>query len=382
MQVHKLWQMPFMNRYKYDAFVSHAVEDKIGIANDLCRKLEELGLKIWYSGKSLETAKGLEEQIDEAIHSSRFGVVIFSPTYLEKTWTMSEFHRLWARDGKSKPPVVVIPVFYNITAAQVAEKCLLVGDRYGINADGNIDSIANRIKEAITKETIRVQRVRRVQLAVSVVIGAMMVLSYSFWQKIEMKQLPSSQEVEALLAERVNGLQAAHATLGILSSYSKKSPGQVVDSIYQAFTSFKSYYRNEYHFSNGWEEVRARKHVNATLGIVAQDLRPASNYGMDSATVTILDSSPLKAVYRYTNRAPVVQQVEKIADDGMFIYRTTYENNIRVIEVTLQLPKDTKGTKKHTMSITGLKPVETYEVVLDRGSWKLRELKSEGTETN
>lgn len=381
-QLHKLWQMEFMNKFKYDAFVSHSVADKVGISNDLCRKLEELGLNIWYSGKNLETARSLEEQVDEAIACSRCGIVIFSPSYLERDWTMSEFYRLWARDGKTKPPTVVIPVFYKITAAEVASRNLLIADRYGVNADSNVDSIARRIKEAITKETIRVERVRRFRVAAAIVIGVMMVLSYSFWQKVELKDVPAAEEVESLLAERINSLQIKPTSIGLLSSYPSESPERIVDSIHQAFTSFKSYYRNEFVFTNGWDEVTARKNVNSTLGIDAQDLRPSNNYGMDSATVSILESSPSRAVYQYINRAPVVQDVEKVTENEMHIYRTAYKNNIRVIQVTLYLPKDRKGTKKHRMSITGLKPLETYQVVMEQGSWKLRELKTHNRETN
>ena len=72
------------NKYEYDAFISHAVEDKIPIANELCAKLEQAGLKIWYSGKELGVGDSIEKTIEKGLNRSRYGIVIFSPTYLAK----------------------------------------------------------------------------------------------------------------------------------------------------------------------------------------------------------------------------------------------------------------------------------------------------------
>ena len=56
------------NKYDYDAFISHAVEDKIPIANELCAKLEAAGLKIWYSGKELGVGDSIEKTIQNGLN--------------------------------------------------------------------------------------------------------------------------------------------------------------------------------------------------------------------------------------------------------------------------------------------------------------------------
>ena len=65
-------------RFKYDAFVSHAVEDKFAVANELCVRLERAGLKIWYSGKELKIGDSLEKTIETGLEQSRYGIVVLS----------------------------------------------------------------------------------------------------------------------------------------------------------------------------------------------------------------------------------------------------------------------------------------------------------------
>ncbi|NBW34663.1 MAG: TIR domain-containing protein [Cytophagia bacterium] len=61
--------------YEYDAFISHAVEDKIPIANELCDRLEKAGLKIWYSGRELNAGDSISTTIGDGLNQSRFGIV-------------------------------------------------------------------------------------------------------------------------------------------------------------------------------------------------------------------------------------------------------------------------------------------------------------------
>lgn len=138
-----------LNNYEYDAFISHAVEDKIPIANELCSKLENAGLKIWYSGKELGVGDSIEKTIQKGLNCSRYGIVIFSPTYLAKNWTIREFYTLLAKEIEEHK--VILPVLYNVTLDDLKNKDLLMADRFAINADKGIDFVVQKLVHEIKK---------------------------------------------------------------------------------------------------------------------------------------------------------------------------------------------------------------------------------------
>jgi len=137
------------NKYEYDAFISHAVEDKIPIANELCAKLEAAGLKIWYSGKELGVGDSIEKTIEKGLNRSRYGIVIFSPTYLAKNWTIREFYTLLAKEIEEHK--VILPVLYNVCLDDLKKKDLLMADRFAVNADKGIDVVVERLVREIQR---------------------------------------------------------------------------------------------------------------------------------------------------------------------------------------------------------------------------------------
>ena len=145
------------NKYEYDAFISHAVEDKIPIANELCAKLERAGLKIWYSGKELGIGDSIEKTIERGLNRSRYGIVIFSPTYLAKNWTIREFYTLLAKEIEEQK--VILPVLYNITLDELKNKDLVMADRFAVNSDRGIDFVVERLVREIRKKPVQKQRV-------------------------------------------------------------------------------------------------------------------------------------------------------------------------------------------------------------------------------
>lgn len=145
------------NNYEYDAFISHAVEDKIPIANELCARLEMAGLKIWYSGKELGVGDSIEKTIEKGLNRSRYGIVIFSPTYLAKNWTIREFYTLLAKEIEEQK--VILPVLYNVTPDELKNKDLVMADRFAVNADRGIDFVVERLIKEIKKPKLAKPRV-------------------------------------------------------------------------------------------------------------------------------------------------------------------------------------------------------------------------------
>jgi len=145
------------NKYEYDAFISHAVEDKIPIANDLCARLERKGLRVWYSGKELGIGDSIEKTIERGLNRSRYGIVILSPTYLAKNWTIREFYTLLAKEIEDRK--VILPVLFNVTPDDLKERDLHMADRFAVNADRGLDYVVDRLVREIRKPEARKLRV-------------------------------------------------------------------------------------------------------------------------------------------------------------------------------------------------------------------------------
>jgi hypothetical protein len=99
-------------RIGYDAFISHATEDKAKVVKPLARALARMGLNIWYDEFELEVGDSLRQSIDQGLASSRFGIVVLSPDFFAKNWPQYELNGLVAReiDGRK----VILPIWHNV----------------------------------------------------------------------------------------------------------------------------------------------------------------------------------------------------------------------------------------------------------------------------
>lgn len=70
----------------YDAFICHASEDKDDFVRPLAERLVRDHVEVWYDEFSLTVGDSLRRSIDRGLRSSRFGVVILSPSFLAKRW--------------------------------------------------------------------------------------------------------------------------------------------------------------------------------------------------------------------------------------------------------------------------------------------------------
>ncbi|MGH7721295.1 MAG: TIR domain-containing protein [Candidatus Dormibacteria bacterium] len=123
------------NSFEHDFFISHASEDKDAFVRPLWQQLTYRGARVWFDEFSLSIGDSLRESIDRGLLTSRFGVVILSPSFFEKAWPRRELDGLLAlgRDGRK----VVLPVWYGVTKADVeAFSPVLAGIVAGRATDG------------------------------------------------------------------------------------------------------------------------------------------------------------------------------------------------------------------------------------------------------
>lgn len=131
----------------YDVFVSHASEDKADVARPLAALLIQTGLSVWIDEAELKLGDSLRRSIDSGLASSRFGVVILSKSFFAKEWPQKELDALVAReDGSEK---VILPVWHNITANEIARFSPLLADRLGVKTENGLPAVVAAISNAV-----------------------------------------------------------------------------------------------------------------------------------------------------------------------------------------------------------------------------------------
>jgi hypothetical protein len=133
----------------WDVFISHASEDKEGFVRPLAEKLRTRGLSVWFDEVTLKIGDSLRRAIDGGLARSRFGVVVISPSFLQKEWPQKELDGLVAREVSGVK--VVLPVWHNITSNAIRKYSPLLADRYAASSDRGLDDVVEKILDAVGK---------------------------------------------------------------------------------------------------------------------------------------------------------------------------------------------------------------------------------------
>jgi len=134
----------------YDAFISHASEDKDDFVRPLAGMLKEYGFRVWYDEFELEIGDSLRESIDKGLVNSRYGIVILSPKFLDKNWTKYELNSLVAKEIEGEK--VILPIWHNVTKADVMNYSPMLADKLALSSeDMALDKIAKKICRTLAK---------------------------------------------------------------------------------------------------------------------------------------------------------------------------------------------------------------------------------------
>jgi len=131
---------------KWDAFISHASEDK-GFARTLVSRLVERGVAVWFDEETLKLGDSLRRSIDIGIKESRFGLVVLSPNFFKKSWTQWELDGLveLSLGGESK----ILPVWLDIGANELRKVSPSLAGIVAVNANDGIKKVVDKIIERI-----------------------------------------------------------------------------------------------------------------------------------------------------------------------------------------------------------------------------------------
>jgi len=136
--------------YTWDVFISHSTGDKVSLVLPLTKLLEQAGLRVWLDTKLIEVGDLLRSRVNEGISKSRFGVVILSPSYLEKKWTMDELDALMALEQRDTE--IVLPILHKLSRDSVALRYPLLANRTFIDSSVGVDKIAAAIISVVLKK--------------------------------------------------------------------------------------------------------------------------------------------------------------------------------------------------------------------------------------
>jgi hypothetical protein len=131
----------------WDAFLSHASEDKAEIVLPLAEALKKRGLNVWYDDFALTVGDSLRRSIDRGLARSKFGIVVLSQKFFEKEWPQKELDGLVARELNGVK--VILPVWHGITAEEVRKFSPTLADRVGISSSAGLDSIITALLAAM-----------------------------------------------------------------------------------------------------------------------------------------------------------------------------------------------------------------------------------------
>ena len=102
----------------HDVFICHASEDKDEFVRPLAEELRAHHLEVWYDEFALKVGDSLREAIDRGLATSRYGIVVLSPSFFRKRWPKRELNGLVAREtGEDRG--MILPIWHHVDRDQV-----------------------------------------------------------------------------------------------------------------------------------------------------------------------------------------------------------------------------------------------------------------------
>ncbi len=389
-----------MDAFKYDVFISHAVEDKIDIANELCERLEESGLRVWYSGNELSIGDRIESLIQKGLEQSHFGIAILTENYLRKSWTMREFYSLLAKEKEGRK--VILPVLHNVSVDDLKAKDLTIADKFGISSERGLSQVVDTLVKTIKKERQLQYAADKypkalnetgkihpklyinsifLSLLLSLLIG---ICGFALYRNIN-EDIPPEEVLNTAIKERIDKLLfrvVAEHDVDFPKENFQRSTIDDLKNKYAQFLKIKAKQENLYYFTNGDENHYLKDKIEPLLHIDVT-ARPSSVYTENKETPEVYFKEEhqhlhnMKLEYIMINKDTVVYRIqEKKTRKGFRYYvDVKYENPIRYISVGLTFSKYPDYKKRKEVEYLGLKPLETYVFEKSKDGWSLKNVR-------
>ena len=132
---------------QYDVFISHASEDKEKFVKPLVEALKKEGINVWYDEDDISWGDSIAKKIENGLVQSRYVIIVLSNSFLEKYWTNNELDGAMSREingGK-----VILPIWHNISYAELIAKKPMLSGRLAIGSDKGILHIVDELKKIL-----------------------------------------------------------------------------------------------------------------------------------------------------------------------------------------------------------------------------------------
>ena len=135
----------------YDAFISHASEDKEKFVKPLANALTRMDYRVWYDEFELRVGDSLRQSIDKGLVNSRFGIVVLSPAFFAKNWPQYELNGLTAREMDGHK--VILPIWHDVDREDVLGYSPTLADKIALSSRRlSIKKIAKALGEELDSE--------------------------------------------------------------------------------------------------------------------------------------------------------------------------------------------------------------------------------------
>jgi hypothetical protein len=130
------------------AFISHDSRDK-PFVRQLAERLTSMRCPVWYDEYSLKVGDSLRESIDKGLKETSKCVVVLSPNFISNPgWTKAEFNAAMNKHI-SRGGSVILPIWHNVSKAEVEEYSSLIVDTIALKSDMDVDELARKLFSAI-----------------------------------------------------------------------------------------------------------------------------------------------------------------------------------------------------------------------------------------
>ena len=132
----------------WDVFISHASEDKDSIARPLAKELEAQGLSVWFDEMTLKLGDSLRASIAKGLTDSRYGIIILSPNFFEKSWTQYELDGLVARE-MSYGDKTILPIWHEVDQKDIMRFSPSLANKLAVSTDKGLDVVVKQILDVV-----------------------------------------------------------------------------------------------------------------------------------------------------------------------------------------------------------------------------------------
>lgn len=134
---------------EYDVFISHSSDDKDSYVAELASALKAEDVSIWYDSDNIGWGQSIRAEIDKGLANSKYGIVVISPSFIEKYWTNYELDGILNKEG-STGSQMILPIWHNVTADQVQKYSYSLSGKLALNTAINpIDDIVDKVKKLV-----------------------------------------------------------------------------------------------------------------------------------------------------------------------------------------------------------------------------------------